>query len=206
MPKLFKTFVFVTCLIIGSLNSAFAKFNLQEVQETLTHNSIIRANFQQERHLKGFNQSLKSQGSLLYSKNEGIVWQQTAPFALTIIINDQSIRQKSPNLKEQVLNFQDNPTLHSFSTLLKALITLDEKALTQFFQLDFKDLGSSWLLTLTPKQEPLDKIFSKIELTGDIKVLNITLFDKALDQTIITFSDHDLSNRPLSEAEVRSFE
>lgn len=189
----------------GAVLCTAEAYTLESVQEALTAPKTVRADFMQERELKGFSQSLSSEGNFLYSKDEGILWTQTKPFPLEIKINDEAIVQKS-GASKQVLSFADNPSLHAFGTLLKSLITLDTEALSKFFAIEFKDKASSWELILTPQSAPLDKIFTQIVLNGTQSVDEISLYDGAGDRTHLKFFNQEISSAGLSAKERLRFE
>lgn len=182
-------------------SAAAAAWGLPQIEQSLSRHAIVRADFAQQRFLSGFTKPLQSAGTLLYSRDDGIIWQQQTPFAMTIVIDEDSIVQTMPGSKPQILNAADNPLLHSFSSLLKAMLQADTESLRQFFAIELTDLGAQWQLQLTPKAEPLNKIFSAIELCGDDKVLSIIMADQAGDRTVIEFSHHDVSGRSLDAAE-----
>lgn len=189
--------------------AAAADWDLNSIEAALSKTKIVRADFVQQRELQGFDRPLSSSGHVLYSQHEGILWQQTAPFALTIIIDDSGIVQKSPGTTPQELKAADNPMMHAFSVLLKAMLSADSQALQQFFSLKLTadaQNAENWQLELTPSAAPIDKIFSRIVLTGSDRVENIEMFDLAGDATRIKFSNHDLSSAPLSAEERADFE
>ncbi len=201
--KVLSSFLTLCSLLTALLfpAAATAAWDLQTIEQSLSRHTIVRADFAQQRFLRGFAQPLQSAGTMLFSRDDGIIWQQQTPFAMTIVADANSIVQTMPGAQPQVLNAADNPLLHSFSSLLTAMLQADSRSLSQFFALELHDLGAHWQLYLTPRAEPLNKIFHRIELCGDDKVLSIVMTDGAGDRTAIEFSHHDVSGRPLDAAE-----
>lgn len=181
---------FVLCVIFSTQSHAFT---VDEVQKILATPKVVEAKFEQTRTLKNIKKPLKSSGVMLMVRDVGLVWDQEKPFAMTMIINNDRMVQKIGNTVNEITK-EANPQFFEFSSVLRALMFADRKALEENFEVNFTDLKESWKLNLKPKLAPLNKIFDEIIINGDEVVNKVELLDKQHDSTTIIFSDHVLSN------------
>jgi len=179
---------------------------LDTLQQRFTSQPVVRAHFVQERQIKDMPQPLRSSGEMIIARDNGLLWQQNAPFPMTLMLNDSQMVQVINGQSPQVITAQTNPQMFQFNHLLRALFQADRNVLEQNFRLDFQDKGNNaWQLALTPITTPLDKIFATITLRGSDYLDAIELNDKQGDKTAITFSQHRLTPAALTDDERQRF-
>lgn len=179
---------------------------LDDLQQRFTGQPIVRAHFSQTRTIKDLPQPLRSQGNMIIARDTGLLWQQTTPFPMTMMLDDTRMVQVINGQTPQVITAQNNPQMFQFNHLLRALFQADKNALAENFAIDFQDKGKgNWTLKLTPITTPLDKIFATIELNGQSFLETITLNDKQGDRTDITFNQHQLTPTTLTDDERQRF-
>lgn len=187
-------------------SSAYA-MSLDELQATLTKQGIVRADFVQEKQIKNIKTPLISKGKMLISQEKGLWWQQTEPFGTTLILRENEMIQRMDGQEDQRMTLEDNPQMFQFNALMRALVKADKTVLESHFKLEFLDKGQNqWALILIPTTTPLDKIFSRIELSGNTVVDNVILIDKQDDSTKITFKNHQLMPSTLTLEETHYFD
>ncbi|PVZ84306.1 hypothetical protein C9426_23710 [Serratia sp. S1B] len=179
---------------------------LDELQQRFTEQPVVRAHFDQTRSIKGLPQPLRSQGEMVIAREQGLLWDQKTPFAMTLMLDDARMVQVINGQAPQVITAQNNPQMFQFNHLLRALFQADRKVLEQNFRIDFQDKGEGrWMLKLTPITTPLDKIFATLELSGQHYLETIQLNDKQGDRTTIIFSQHRLTPNTLTHDERQRF-
>lgn len=179
---------------------------LEELQQRFTQQPIVRAHFTQTRTIKDLPQPLRSQGEMLIAREQGLLWDQTTPFPMALMLDDSRMVQIINGQPPQVITAQNNPQMFQFNHLLRALFQADRAVLEQNFRIDFKDAGAGrWTLKLTPITTPLDKIFASIDLAGEQYLDSIRLNDKQGDLTDIAFSQHRLTPTMLTDDERQRF-
>ncbi len=177
---------------------------LTEVQNRLSQQSVVKAQFIQERIIKGMAKPLNSSGQMIISKEKGLWWQQTKPFEMTMLMTQTVMKQKTGNQQPQVITAADNAQLFQFNSLLSALFKADKTTLEKNFSFKFTDKGNDrWEIQLTPKVSPLNKIFKKITLSGKNHLEQVFIDDKQGDKTTLRFSNH--STQALTENEKKRF-
>lgn len=199
-----KTLITLILSLVLCFPAFSAELNLKELTAQLSAPTELRASFSQERTLTGFARTLKAEGTLLVHREHGILWRQRTPFAQDVVLDERGILvDDGTGLKAMAQS--DNPQLQSFAKMLKSLFAGDLSALEQYFTLELTGTSEKWQLTLTPTQEPMNLIFSGLELKGAHYVQEVVLQDKAGDSTKITFSQLDPSVQPLSADEEQLF-
>jgi len=190
-------------LLISPLLSALT---LDDLQQRFTEQPVIRAHFDQTRTIKDLPQPLRSQGQMLIARDQGLQWDQTAPFPMQLLLDDKRMVQAIGGQPPQTITAENNPQMFQFNHLLRALFQADRQVLEQNFRVEFADTGEGrWTLRLTPKTTPLDKIFATINLAGQRNLENIQLNDKQGDRTDIVLSQHQLTPAQLTDDERQRF-
>ena len=77
-------------LLISPLVSALT---LDDLQQRFTEQPVIRAHFDQTRTIKDLPQPLRSQGQMLIARDQGLLWDQTAPFPMQLLLDDKRMVQ-----------------------------------------------------------------------------------------------------------------
>ncbi|MRS16366.1 outer membrane lipoprotein carrier protein LolA [Enterobacteriaceae bacterium RIT691] len=179
---------------------------LDELQQRFTEQPVVRAHFDQTRTIKAMPQPLRSQGEMLIARDTGLLWDQTSPFPMQLMLDDSRMVQMINGQPPQTITAENNPQMFQFNHLLRALFQADRSVLEQNFRIDFKDQGNgSWTLKLTPIATPLDKIFTSIDLSGKTYLNTIQLNDKQGDRTDISLSNQRITPTTLTDDERKRF-
>ncbi|CBG91028.1 LolA family protein [Citrobacter rodentium] len=196
-------FLPLLALLISPLVSALT---LDDLQQRFTEQPVVRAHFDQTRTIKDLPQPLRSGGKMLITRDQGLLWDQTRPFPMQLLLDDKRMVQTINGQPPQTITAENNPQMFQFNHLLRALFRADRKVLEQNFRVEFTDAGAGrWTLRLTPVTTPLDKIFATIDLAGGNYLEHITLNDKQGDRTEITLSQHQLTPTQLTDDERQRF-
>ncbi|ENF2476851.1 outer membrane lipoprotein carrier protein LolA [Escherichia coli] len=196
-------FLPLLALLISPFVSALT---LDDLQQRFTEQPVIRAHFDQTRTIKDLPQPLRSQGQMLIARDQGLLWDQTSPFPMQLLLDDKRMVQVINGQPPQIITAENNPQMFQFNHLLRALFQADRKVLEQNFRVEFADKGEGrWTLRLTPTTTPLDKIFNTIDLAGQTYLESIQLNDKQGDRTDIALTQHQLTPAQLTDDEHQCF-
>lgn len=196
-------FLPLLALLISPFVSALT---LDDLQQLFTEQPVIRAHFDQTRTIKDLPQPLRSQGQMLIARDQGLLWDQTSPFPMQLLLDDKRMVQVINGQPPQIITAENNPQMFQFNHLLRALFQADRKVLEQNFRVEFADKGEGrWTLRLTPTTTPLDKIFNTIDLAGQTYLESIQLNDKQGDRTDIALTQHQLTPAQLTDDERQRF-
>ena len=196
-------FLPLLALLISPFVSALTR---DDLQQRFTEQPVIRAHFDQTRTIKDLPQPLRSQGQMLIARDQGLLWDQTSPFPMQLLLDDNRMVQVINGQPPQIITAENNPPMFQFNHLLRALFQADRKVLEQNFRVEFADKGEGrWTLRLTPTTTPLDKIFNTIDLAGQTYLESIQLNDKQGDRTDIALTQHQLTPAQLTDDERQRF-
>lgn len=196
-------FLPLLALLISPFVSALT---LDTLQQRFTEQPVIRAHFEQTRTIKDLPQPLRSQGNMLIARDRGLLWDQTNPFPMQLLLDDKRMVQAVNGQPPQTITAENNPQMFQFNHLLRALFQADRNVLEANFRVQFHDAGAGrWQLRLTPIAAPLDKLFASIELAGSTFLEHIVLNDKQGDRTTIALTQHQLTPAQLTDAERQRF-
>lgn len=193
-------------LLVLLVSPFVSALTLDSLQQRFTEQPVVRAHFDQTRTIKDLPQPLRSQGKMLIARDKGLLWDQTSPFPMQLLLDDKRMVQAINGQPPQTVTAENNPQMFQFNHLLRALFQADRKVLEQNFRVEFADLGEGrWTLRLTPITTPLDMIFATIDLAGKTYLESIQLNDKQGDSTDIALSQHQLTPAQLTDDERQRF-
>ena len=196
-------FLPLLALLISPFVSAL---NLDDLQQRFTEQPVIRAHFDQTRTIKDLPQPLRSQGQMLIARDQGLLWDQTSPFPMQLLLDDKRMVQVINGQPPQIITAENNPQMFQFNHLLRALFQADRKVLEQNFRVEFADKGEGrWTRRRTPTTTPLDKSLNTIDLAGQTYLESIQLNDKQGDRTDIALTQHQLTPAQLTDDERQRF-
>ncbi|UIJ41525.1 outer membrane lipoprotein carrier protein LolA [Vibrio kanaloae] len=190
--------------------------SITDLQTVLSANNIVRGEFTQTRNMEMFAQPLTSQGAFLLDKSNGLLWTQTTPFPVRLVLTDNKLSQRFADQPAEIITDKENPMAFYFSHIFLSVFHGDTQKLQEQFALDFEPAtvtssdenteNKSWTLTLKPKSAPMNAVFEAITLQGQNDIERIELREIRGDSTVIEFSQ--LSHLPevLSDAEAQQFQ
>ncbi|MBT9242799.1 outer membrane lipoprotein carrier protein LolA [Vibrio splendidus] len=194
--------------------------SISDLQTVLSANNIVRGEFTQTRNMEMFAQPLTSQGTFLLDKSNGLLWTQTTPFPVSLVLTDNKLSQRFAEQPAKIITDKENPMAFYFSHIFLSVFHGDTQKLQEQFSLDFEPTTTTntdesanassqdtrWTLTLKPKSAPMNAVFEAITLQGQNDIERIELREIRGDSTVIEFSQ--LSHLPevLSDAEAQQFQ
>ncbi|MEF1289572.1 LolA family protein [Vibrio sp. M260118] len=179
--------------------------DLESLQKQLAQHAIVRGDFTQLRHIEMFAEPLSSQGSFTLSKQMGLLWHQTTPFPVNLVLTEDKLRQTFAGQVPQVITAKDNPMAFYFSHVFLAVFHGDTDALKEQFEIEFDTSAEQWTIELVPKQAPLNAVFETITLFGNEDIDGLTLQEVRGDKTEILFSNQTHQPESLNDAEKAQF-
>jgi outer membrane lipoprotein-sorting protein len=136
---------------------------LQELQRKMSSVRSVYLEFTQERHLKLFEEPLKSEGVMLIERPDQIRWETTAPYQSMLIAKQKSVAQfefEEGKWKKLNVGF---PQLRRVMDQMVLMHQGKLEALESDFAISAAT-NSMTIITLTPKDENVRGILSSIEI------------------------------------------
>ena len=145
---------------------------------------------------------LISSGRISISQKSGLAWIQLKPFLQTTLINDDSIYLRTQTDRPQIISASKNPEIYNIIATLKSLFEGDRLKLEKDFKVMFNGDRTDWTMILSPKNEPLSRIISTVEVKGGARLNSVYIKECAGATTHIQFGPI----RPLSEEDKKNYE
>jgi hypothetical protein len=177
--------------------------------QTLDAGQILRGRFVQERHLKGFNAPLRTEGNFVLAPGKGLIWQAETPFAVTTVVTAGGLVQAVGGTETMRLPAARLPFLSHLYDMLSGVLGGDWQALETDFTATRSGDARAWTMALVPRQaaDALAMPFSAITAKGG-RFLDEVVLAKAdaEDFDRLSFREQTLSAGPLSAAEGAAFD
>jgi len=171
----------------------------------LSPGQVLRGRFVQERHLKGFDAPLRTQGRFVLAANKGLIWQAETPFAITTVITAAGLVQEANGTETMRLPTARLPFLSHLYAMLSGALSGDWHALDPDFTVTRTGDAPHWQADLTPKHPDATGMpFTHITVAGTQFVDQVHMDKPNGDSDQLTFLDQTLSRSPLSPEEGRT--
>lgn len=221
MANFLKQSIFSACLCLGimpvsmmtpaiaapvlSVQEASSDKDSSRILAMLAAKPLVRAEFVQEKTLASLNKPLLSSGTMLFSKQQGVLWRLQKPVMADLMVTPTKMLQKTARTQSEV-SLARSP-YGSAATLLLQLMSGNEVAVKQAFSVQSVQLkGTTWRIQLSPRQAQLQKMFSSIVAEGDQYIRHIVMTESGGGQTDIRFNSPTDQPSQLNAAEHALFQ
>lgn len=170
------------------------------IQARLTPAPVVRGHFEQAKTLAGFDQPLRSSGQFSFSRDHGVIWQIQTPFAATVVITRDALRERGGDGAWRRTAADRHPAVAMIHRLSQALMGADLDQLQQHFELQpLPTDGPGWQLQLQPRDGTMAQLLRAAEVQGAETVQALTLIETNGDRTDIRL--HGTTDDQLQAAE-----
>ncbi len=165
----------------------------------------VSARFTEEKHIALLKKPLTSQGSLYFLSPDKLARHVESPKRSVVLLEGNELRI-SDGKGVRTVDLTKNAAIAALVRSFVHLLHGDRAALERDFHVDFSDRGESWLLRLTPKAAPLDKLVDVISVSGQGLVLReMAVMEPSGDRTLTRFSEVNTARRFSDEEKKRLF-
>ncbi len=176
-----------------------------QIFQQLSQTPVVRAHFEQQKKLASVNKTFTSNGQVLFTKNQGVLWQIQQPVKADLIVTPRKLVQKTQRTMSQLEI--DKSQYGSVATMFLQLMDGNQAALAKNFNVVSASFnGTDWNISLTPKSSLFKKLFVKVTAQGGRYVNRIVITEKADNMTIINFSRQSAQPQSLSANENALFQ
>ena len=178
---------------------------LKQIFSQLGAVPVVRANFEQQKKLALLNKTYVSKGEVLFSKNQGVLWQIQSPVKADLVVTPRKLVQKTQRTSSQIE--VDKTPYGSVATMFLQLMSGNEAALAKNFNVVSATYSpAQWNVVLTPKSSLFKKLFVRVDAQGQRYVNRIAIQEKANNSTVIRFSQQTAQPQTLTAAENALFQ
>ena len=206
-PRFLSVFIgFVMSLFALISTTAYAQnSDLKQIFTQLSASSVVRANFVQHKKLASLNKTYVSKGTVVFTKNSGVLWQIQSPVKADLIVTSKKVVQKTQRTYSQIE--VDKTPYGSVATMFLQLMSGNETALAKNFNVVSANYSpTKWNVSLTPKSGLFKKLFVKVDAQGQRYVDQIVIQEQANNSTTIRFSQQTAQPQTLTAAENALFQ
>lgn len=180
-------FIMLTLLCMSFVVKAELSFEL--LSKLTDAPESLQGHFEQNKHIKQFKVSIQSKGDFYYQRNKLIRWSTQQPIANELLMTPTSITSQQQGQQLINIDAEQQPTVKVLSQIFFAVLTAEWQSLSEFFYANGVEDGSNWHVDLTPKTDLLKQSLTKVTLTGDSLLREVSLSEPNGDTTHIVFSD-----------------
>lgn len=176
------------CMIFSQQSFA-QNAQVTQIFKQLSATPTVRAQFKQQKKLASLNKTFVSNGTVLFSKQNGVLWQIQSPVQASLIVTPKKLVQKTQRTLSQI-EIEQSP-YGSVATMFLQLMSGNDVALAKNFNIVSASYSpTQWNVTLSPKSSLFKKLFIRVEAQGQRFVDRIVITEKANNATTIQFSQH----------------
>jgi hypothetical protein len=173
---------------------------------TLGQSPVLRGSFVQRKLLKDIPKPLKSTGTFLISREQGIYWHTLTPFDSEFVLTPDSMVQLDGGKVAVRLSAAQQPGLRVVGDVFFSIFALDPGALASNFALfGLCAEHGAWQMGLRPKSSALGGVLSEVIISGNTHVDQVQMWDAHGDRTEITLSSASGVAAALSAEEAALF-
>jgi hypothetical protein len=163
---------------------------------------VLRGRFGQERHLRGFDAPLRTEGRFVLVPNRGLIWQAETPFAVTTVITAAGLVQDVDGSETLRLPAARLPFLSRLYGMLSGALSGDWRALEPDFVVVRSGDAGHWRAELTPRRaDAVGMPFSGIVVSGGRFVDQVRIDKPNGDWEGLVFLEQVLSDGPVGAGE-----
>lgn len=177
----------------------------EQIFKQLSQTSLVRAQFEQQKKLASLNKTFVSNGQVVFSKTNGVLWQLQRPVQADLIVTPKKLVQKTAKTMSQ-LDVAKSP-YGSVATLFLQLMSGNQAVLDQHFSIGQSNITpQGWSIRLMPKSTLFKKLFVQVDIQGQQYVNQIVILEQGNNSTIINFSQQRSQPVTLSANEQALFQ
>ncbi len=163
---------------------------------------VLRGRFEQQRQLSGFETPLVSNGRFVVVGDRGVLWRTEDPLQFDLVITPSRFVQVLPGEPPVDVVPAEAATIDIFGIITGLLRGAPADEMDAAFHIVSTEVaGTSWAYALTPKSEYLTKQMEAISVAGSDFVENVEVRKPNGDRDTLSFTDHVLSDRSLTDDE-----
>ncbi|MGF6481688.1 LolA family protein [Paraburkholderia sp. JPY419] len=163
----------------ATVNTAPANAALvSQIAAHLAQPKGVRSQFTQTQTLAAMKQPLVSNGTLLFFRERGVIWQIDTPYKATYVITDAGVAQvDASGRRVSTHGAQGTRGVAQVSKMMRAMLGGDLSALYSQFDVSAEGSAAQWRMRLTPNQPQLAQSIKGLDMSGGayLQSLRITL-------------------------------
>lgn len=195
MKRVLLSIVLALWGIMAFSQTPLSEIQSQEVMDALTQTAAsmqtLQCRFVQENTSSMLAESSVSEGQMVFSAPDKMIWKYLKPYAFALIVNGERI-VKETNGQIEVLDGNSNRMYQGLVSLIMGSATGKNLFDTSMFNVTLYDDDTFWKAEMTPKRRDMKRMFSQLVFRFDKKTNGISRVEfhgTSGDVTDIRFED-----------------
>ncbi|WP_413784501.1 LolA family protein [Acinetobacter sp. S54] len=182
---LLATFMLFVLSLSASVRAASPQ--AEQIFKQLSQTTLVRAKFEQKKKLASLQKTFVSNGDVVFSKTNGVLWQLQRPVQADLVVTPKKLVQKTAKTMSQ-LDVSKSP-YGSVATLFLQIMSGNSALLDQHFTVSKTTItAQGWSMSLRPKSSLFKKLFVQVDVQGQQYVNQIIIAEQGSNTTVINFS------------------
>lgn len=174
-----------------------------EVAVAVDPDQVLRGEFEQQRHLTGFDRPVISGGRFVVAGDRGVLWRTERPFRFDLVITPNGLLQVVPGKAPVQSMAAHSRGAEIFATFADILGSGHIDQAPHGFRVEEKPgPGRAWSRTLTPISGQLSAQLESITIYGSEFVDKVDVLRRNGDRDLLKFSRQSVSEAPLTADEL----
>lgn len=172
------------------------KVALTNIFKVISQKPFMICKYQQIKTIERLNRDLKSNGLMVFSKDQGIAWKAVKPFISTLVLGTKGITQIDASGKKTTMMSSENEVFANFAETIQSVFKGDFQDIVSKYDIIFSTKDNfNWTINLTPKDNTLKSIVPSIVLMGNEKITAFIINEGNGDKITYNFSEHSFPSK-----------
>ncbi|MHB8258174.1 MAG: outer membrane lipoprotein carrier protein LolA [Acidiferrobacterales bacterium] len=165
------------------------EMQLPKLMHLLAQTKAAKATFVEKTYIGIIDRPLVSKGDLSFVAPDSLEKRTLTPKPELLVLRGDMLTIERPGKRRMTVSLEEHPEISAFIESIRGTLAGDLSALKTFYTLQLTGSMEKWLLVLTPKQQRLSRIFSRIRISGsraDVKTIELDQRDG--DHSVMTIT------------------
>ncbi len=157
------------CGILLTLSATLVQaddWQMSDLMQLLGESKAGKALFVEKKYIGIIDRPIESSGELSFTAPDRLEKRTLKPKAETLLLEGNKLTVGQPGKRHFTVDLQEYPEVAAFVESIRGTLAGDLAALEKFYVLELTGSEKLWQLMLTPRQERMLKIISRIQIRG----------------------------------------
>lgn len=161
---------------------------VNQIAARLARPLAVRARFTQTQTLAAMKAPLVSHGSLVFARDQGVIWRIDDPYRATYVISDAGVVEVNASGQRVQRGTRPPAGVGQVSKMMRSMLAGDLSSLYSQFDVKASGTPEHWTMQLTPNQPQIAQALKGLTLEGGAYLTNLQLSTASGDVTRMEFT------------------
>ncbi|WP_374591561.1 outer membrane lipoprotein carrier protein LolA [Aquabacterium sp.] len=154
-------------------------WGLPELMQSLAQTKSAKARFTEKKFIGFIDQPVEASGELAFVAPDHLEKRTLQPQTEVLVLDGERLTVEQAGKRRLTVDLRRQPDAAAFVESIRATLAGDQRALEQYYALDLQGSVNAWRLTLTPRQDGMRKIITRVRMEGRQATVSMIAFDQA---------------------------